>query len=1023
MTIRDFPITFPLRGLSENVSYDGQPPSTTRSGKNVRSMDCRTGRVRGAQRPGTSKWIDAVVSGAGNPVIDLNQLVTDDRQLTYSVSATGGLPPNIETVWEVAVPGPASTSLYGTGLGNPIFDAETGSDGNVYCVGLNNAFFILSPSGAILQNVSVPVISGDLRRITVDDLLNVYVSIAAGGTQADARVWKYKPNLSTGIYELDWTLSLVKATSTGAGTTVCYGTFLHARGGDLYVAVQDETASEGEVHVYTGISASAAPASASVSFGLLNQPGGYDEHPRCLAVNEQGDIFVTWHENVGAGTDNQGISKFNANGDLLAGVSTKDVSGIGSGTGTGGMGMAIALTADGNFYTMGEKFSGGDAAYVRYWSDIGTTTPTTGNDFTAIWANTDSSSAFILLNVEHYLRIAVDSSDNVYVPWPTYVSPGEIRVLDTGGNELALITTGDTSEALATTCIVLSNVRPDYGDDAVLVDEFLYAFGVYKSYDISGLGPSAHTAIASSTNTSPIVVTLSLANQFVEGDDVFVDAHLVNTAANGRWKVGTVTSTTVFELAGSHGNGIGINTGDAYPLAAGFKARLLDVTVTSGSHRTHKTFAVANGNIMEGDAGAGTWTAVSGGAAALDSTGEFIQSTSLFGNMFWVDGKVAKTYSDKTDVVTDFIATAGEVPERCKLISTYRGRLVMARPADDGSDWFMSKIGDPFNWDFGNAIVTQSVRSAVVGSSSDAGKVQDIINGLIPWNDDLFFFMGDHTIWRLTGDPLSASGEIDNVSQTIGMAFGASWARDPNGILYFFSTEGGVYRMPPTGLPERISVQWIERRLSDVDLTARNARLQWDYRREGLQIFLTARTGTSTAAQEHYFWEQKTGSWWPEDRAATAGSAPTRPHEPRSVMSLDGDSPDDRRFLIGCEDGYVRFVDEDQRDDDGTAINSTVLLGPFTAKGFERQIRMISMRVTLASNEGGCNWKLYATDEAGVLGPVRSQGRFEPGRSPQILGARIQAEYFYIELQDFTVSQHWAFESGNMRLARAGRRR
>lgn len=1009
MTIRDFPITFPLRGLSENVSYDGQPPSTTRSGKNVRSMDCRTGRVRGAQRPGTSKWIDAVVSGAGNPVLDMNQLVTDDRQLTYSVFATA----NIETVWEVAVPGPATTGP----LGYPIYDAETGPDGNIYCVGTANLFFIVSPSGAILQSVTVPVLSGDLRRITVDDRLNVYVSIAAGGTQADARVWKYKPNLGTGIYELDWTLSLVKETGTGAGTEVCYGTFLHARGTDLYVAVDDGTNSQGEVHVYTGVSASSAPVAPTTSFAIEDDAGTQLDHPRCLAVNEQGDIFVTWHQFAGLTTQNQGVGKYDPNGTLLACVSTADASGIGNTA--GGMGMAIALTSDGNFYTMGVVKSGGvGSVWANYWVDDGVKGPTPTNDFTHVWSEGESLIAFT--GTEHYFRIAVDSSNNVYLPYPSNNTNdgAEIAGYDTSGTQLFALDMGAHPNALMTNCIVLSNVRPEYGDDAVTVDEFFYAFGKYRSVLAVGL-----PTVSSSTNASPIVVTVSTAGlNIAEGDDVYIEGH-DNLGANGRWKVGTVTSSTVFELAGSHGTSVGTPSGNIATLAAGFKARVLDSTITSGSHRSHKTFAVANGNILEANVSGGTWDAVSGGTAALDSTGEFIQSTSLFGNMFWVDGKVAKTYSDKTDVVTDFIATAGEVPERCKLISTYRGRLVMARPADDGSDWFMSKIGDPFNWDFGNAILTQSVRSAVVGSSSDAGKVQDIINGLIPWNDDLFFFMGDHTIWRLTGDPLSASGEIDNVSQTIGMAFGASWARDPNGILYFFSTEGGVYRMPPTGLPERISVQWIERRLSDVDLTARNARLQWDYRREGLQIFLTARTGTSTAAQEHYFWEQKTGSWWPEDRAATAGSAPTRPHEPRSVMSLDGDSPDDRRFLIGCEDGYVRFVDEDQRDDDGTAINSTVLLGPFTAKGFERQIRMISMRVTLASNEGGCNWKLYATDEAGVLGPVRSQGRFEPGRSPQILGARIQAEYFYIELQDFTVSQHWAFESGNMRLARAGRRR
>lgn len=983
--IRDFEINFPLRGVSENVSFDGQPPSTTRDANNVRSLDCRTGRARGAQRPGTSKWVDAQVSG-DNPVVDLNQIITDDSQITYSQFSNLG----IETVWEQAVPGPGTTGP----VGYPTYDGEVGVDGNLYMLGDVNAFFVLSPEGKVLQNISIPVVSGSPRRLTVDDQLNVYVVISEGGTQSEARLWKFKPRLSDGLYDVDWELSLEKQTGTSLAS-VCYGMFLLAQDFKLYVAVDDAANSEGEIHVYSGLSLSTPPAAPDTSFAVTDTP-------RYIAVNDQNDIFVAWAGLTGEASDEQGFTKYDSGGSQLAAAASNSGA---LGDAEGGMGYCIALTSTGNIYTFGPAHSGGSANYVSHWSDDGTT-------FTQIWTETDSLADFNG-NPGPFARISVDSKDNVYLPWPGVSASSAVSGWDTGGNENFSLAMSN----IATSGVLLSNVRPDYGDDDVPVDEFLYSYGIYRS--------ASTASISSSSNSDPIVITTAGAHGRSKGQQIYIEDHLVNLSANGRQTIGEIPTTTTFELANTHGIGTGGATGTFSRLESVFKARLVDSTLTSGSQRSLKTLAVANGNILVANVSGGSWDAPAGGggSSALNTTGEFVQSTTLFNRMFWTDGQTYKVYVPEDDEVIDYIANVGEVPERCKLISSYRGRLVVARPADDGSDWFMSRVGDAFDWDFGAGVVARDVGSAVVGSSSDAGKVEDIINGLVPWNDDLMFFMGDHTIWRLSGDPLSSSGQIDNVSKTIGMAFGASWARDPHGMLYFFSTEGGVYRMPPDGIPKRISVDWIERRLQDVDLSTRNARLGWDYRREGLQIFLTARTGTSTTTQEHYFWEQKTGAWWPESRAATAGSAPTRPQEPRCLLSLDGDAPDDRVFLIGCEDGYVRKVDEDQRDDDSVAIGSRVLLGPFTARGVERLVRLVSMRMTLASKESGCNWKLYATSEPDVLGPVRAQGRLEPGRSPHILNARIQAEYFYVELQDFSVSSHWAFESGVMRMARGGRRR
>jgi hypothetical protein len=74
--------------------------------------------------------------------------------------------------------------------------------------------------------------------------------------------------------------------------------------------------------------------------------------------------------------------------------------------------------------------------------------------------------------------------------------------------------------------------------------------------------------IASSTNATPIQITLStpLSPVPVAGQVVVITGHTTNTNANGTWEIGTVTSSTVFTLLNSVGNGVGGASGTAAPI-------------------------------------------------------------------------------------------------------------------------------------------------------------------------------------------------------------------------------------------------------------------------------------------------------------------------------------------------------------------------------------------------------------------------------------------------------------------------
>lgn len=90
--------------------------------------------------------------------------------------------------------------------------------------------------------------------------------------------------------------------------------------------------------------------------------------------------------------------------------------------------------------------------------------------------------------------------------------------------------------------------------------------GTMTSFNINQPVP-----ISSSTNATPIVVTIPSGHPFIAGDYVAIDQHAVNTNANGWWLVSATTATSITLVnaqtnANSVGNGVGAATGNAYRL-------------------------------------------------------------------------------------------------------------------------------------------------------------------------------------------------------------------------------------------------------------------------------------------------------------------------------------------------------------------------------------------------------------------------------------------------------------------------
>lgn len=453
-----------------------------------------------------------------------------------------------------------------------------------------------------------------------------------------------------------------------------------------------------------------------------------------------------------------------------------------------------------------------------------------------------------------------------------------------------------------------------------------------------------------------------------------------------------------------------------------YKLKLVSTSSATGTPRDVKFVAVSNGNIRTF-----TTSAIStpSGTPTLDASSQFISSAVIYRKLYLSDGLSYKVYDPKTDTVSTHTASsAGTIPPRCKLMCAWRNRLVLARDPDNPSNYFMSAVGDPANWDFfppDSPIPTQALK----GVNAIPGRPSDLINTLIPYSDDLLIIGGERSIRRFTGDP-AAGGQIDLISDTYGTGFGPCWAKAPDGTLFVYMSRGGVLRMSPGSLPVPITDGVIERRFRAIDLATYYMQLVWDTREFGLRVYQIPYAGHSgTTAIKMWFWSAKTNAWM-EDEYSVSGSIDTRP---TYACHLDGDGESARVVVQGSQDGYVRLISESAKTDDTVAIDARVMLGPFVGEDAEYESKVTSMDALLALAQDGCVYQAYMSDYPDALGAIVRHGTLVPGRNKVPL--RMSGSALWVRLRN--VSQNvgstdspgtrFSLESVHFDIHRGGRKK
>jgi hypothetical protein len=480
------------------------------------------------------------------------------------------------------------------------------------------------------------------------------------------------------------------------------------------------------------------------------------------------------------------------------------------------------------------------------------------------------------------------------------------------------------------------------------------------------------------------------------------------------WPDSTITGPEYMWIANDNVKGDGTVTSDLPTVS---RVALVGRTASNQNVRNVQTFAVAGQNAYRlTDAGAWSDT----GQVASSSGSAFMQMVPAFGQMFFVDNGLYKVWDPIKGggTLEDWTAeTAGEIPEGCRLVSFYRGRLVVARSDREPNMIFSSAVGDPYDWDFFPKVSKPT--KAFGGASQDTARNPDVVNALAPFYDDVLLVGGDHSITQYRGD-LSELGQIDYFTDVTGMAFGNSWALSPEGLMYFFGSRGGVWVMSPrsdgrTQPPIELTRDTIAEELRSIDLSQYLPKLVWDQECQGLHVFITPLTGSVSATTQHWFWEARTKSWWPQEFNATT-------LQPYSGTLLEALTPTDRRVAIGCDDGYVRVVDKSASDDDGTAIESDVLIGPIFAPDTPAEQRISSLHAIVANIGAGCRYTLYASDNPESLGTAVASGNLAAGYNDRV-PARARGGYIWIKLESATGGGQWALESLHADLHLAGRRR
>lgn len=274
-----------------------------------------------------------------------------------------------------------------------------------------------------------------------------------------------------------------------------------------------------------------------------------------------------------------------------------------------------------------------------------------------------------------------------------------------------------------------------------------------------------------------------------------------------------------------------------------------------------------------------------------------------------------KVFDPSTNTLAPWTAAnGGNIPLGNPLIALNLDRVFLGGAATAPHVWYCSRVADPQDWDYSSD--PGDVGRAVAGTDSPAGVIGQPLTAMSAYIDDYLVMASRHELWLHRGNP-AGGGWIDNVSRSVGILSEGAWCHGPNGELFFMTRDGLYAMIPGSSAPTPISRTILPEELINIDVSTVRITMIYNVALRGIHIFLSQE---SSGISNAWFYDLDVPGFWPDSFDDDL--------RPMSVTSHEPVGTGERRALIGCFDGYIRYFDESAPSDDGEPIASYVVIGP-----------------------------------------------------------------------------------------------
>ncbi len=344
---------------------------------------------------------------------------------------------------------------------------------------------------------------------------------------------------------------------------------------------------------------------------------------------------------------------------------------------------------------------------------------------------------------------------------------------------------------------------------------------------------------------------------------------------------------------------------------------------------------------------------------------------------------------------TPLNGSTNHTPYGCKCVGVFNDRMVLTGDVNNPGNVYMSRIGDPNDWDTGAA----DDGGAFAFTPSNRGAISQPVLAYIEGGVDYGIIGCRRSMWILRGDP-KFGGRFDNVSHTTGIVSSKAWCYGPEDQIIFLSNNG-LCLLPLGGPPVPISAPILPRELKNTDPNAFEVMLEYDAEDRGVWIYLTPTSGVSP---RNFWFDWETKTLWPV--VIPAGFQPT------AIHAYETGGAEESGVVVGGRSGYLRRFNKDYVTDDGTEIVSSVLYGPIRLGIGDSYEGLITEIIGVSGmNSGPIDWEILVgeTIEQAFRSTAVASGTWQEGYNytehPRAVGAAL-----FVRLTNGAVSRPWAME-------------